>query len=68
MTVLTVAWRRAGMLMALVLLIIAASFLSDRFLTVPNLLNVLRQVAAMPYFDHGIARSMYYECRHMGGR
>ena len=45
MTVLTVAWRRAGMLMALVLLIIAASFLSDRFLTVPNLLNVLRQVA-----------------------
>ena len=45
MTILTVAWRRAGMLMALVLLIIAASFLSDRFLTVPNLLNVLRQVA-----------------------
>lgn len=38
-------WRRTGVLLALVLLVIAASFLSDRFLTVPNLLNVLRQVA-----------------------
>jgi ribose/xylose/arabinose/galactoside ABC-type transport system permease subunit len=38
-------WRRVGVLAALILLVIAASFLSDRFLTVPNLLNVLRQVA-----------------------
>lgn len=38
-------WRRTGVLLALVLLVIASSFLSDRFLTVPNLLNVLRQVA-----------------------
>ncbi|WP_244492587.1 ABC transporter permease [Aureimonas sp. AU22] len=39
------AWRRVGVLAALVILVIAASFLSDRFLTLPNLLNVLRQVA-----------------------
>jgi ribose/xylose/arabinose/galactoside ABC-type transport system permease subunit len=49
------AWRLAGLrsrarqqigvLLALVLLILVASFVSDRFLTVPNLLNVLRQVA-----------------------
>lgn len=39
------AWRRVGVLAALILLVIAASFLSDRFLTLPNLLNVLRQVA-----------------------
>lgn len=38
-------WRRMGVLLALVLLVIASSFLSDRFLTLPNLLNVLRQVA-----------------------
>lgn len=38
-------WRRVGVFAALVLLIIAASMLSDRFLTVPNLLNILRQVA-----------------------
>ena len=34
-----------GVVLALVLLIVVASFASDRFLTVPNLLNVLRQVA-----------------------
>lgn len=34
-----------GITLALVLLIIVASLLNDRFLTVPNLLNVLRQVA-----------------------
>ncbi len=39
------AWRRVGVLAALVILVIAASLLSDRFLTIPNLLNVLRQVA-----------------------
>jgi ribose/xylose/arabinose/galactoside ABC-type transport system permease subunit len=39
------AWRRAGVLAVLVLLVVAASFLSDRFLTTANLLNVLRQVA-----------------------
>ncbi len=38
-------WRRVGVFAALILLIIVASFLSDRFLTVPNLLNILRQVA-----------------------
>jgi len=38
-------WRRVGVLAALVMLVIAASFLSDRFLSVPNLLNILRQVA-----------------------
>ncbi|KQT51331.1 hypothetical protein ASG43_21155 [Aureimonas sp. Leaf454] len=39
------AWRRVGVLAALVVLVIAASFLSDRFLTLANLLNVLRQIA-----------------------
>lgn len=34
-----------GVLAALVLLVVAASFLSPRFLTVPNLVNVLRQVS-----------------------
>jgi ribose/xylose/arabinose/galactoside ABC-type transport system permease subunit len=38
-------WRRVGVFAALILLIIAASMLSDRFLTLPNLLNILRQVA-----------------------
>ena len=35
------------MLAALILLVIAASFLSHRFLKVPNLMNVLRQVSIM---------------------
>ncbi|WP_310073551.1 ABC transporter permease [Phyllobacterium sp. 1468] len=38
-------WRRVGVLAALIILVIAASFLSDRFLTPANLLNILRQVA-----------------------
>lgn len=38
-------WRRVGVLAALFLLVIAASLLSDHFLTLPNLLNILRQVA-----------------------
>ncbi len=38
-------WQRLGVLAALVLLVIAASFLSDRFLTLSNVLNVLRQVS-----------------------
>lgn len=38
-------WRRVGVFAALILLVIAASMLSDRFLTLPNLLNILRQVA-----------------------
>jgi ribose/xylose/arabinose/galactoside ABC-type transport system permease subunit len=42
---LAMVWRRVGVLIALVLLVAAASFLSHRFLTIPNLLNVLRQVA-----------------------
>jgi len=37
--------KRAGVIVALVALVIVASFLSDRFLTAPNLLNVLRQVS-----------------------
>lgn len=36
---------RAGLLIALLVLVIVASLLSDRFLTAPNLLNVLRQVS-----------------------
>jgi ribose/xylose/arabinose/galactoside ABC-type transport system permease subunit len=38
-------WRRVGVFAALIVLVIAASLLSDRFLTLPNLLNILRQVA-----------------------
>lgn len=38
-------WTRGGVFMALLLLVAVASFLSPRFLTLPNLLNVLRQVA-----------------------
>jgi len=38
-------WERVGVLAAFVLLVAAASLLSPRFLTVPNLLNVLRQVS-----------------------
>jgi len=38
-------WQRVGVLAAFVALVIAASLLSPRFLTVPNLLNVLRQVS-----------------------
>jgi ribose/xylose/arabinose/galactoside ABC-type transport system permease subunit len=38
-------WQRVGVLAALVLLVIAASFLSPRFLTLSNILNVLRQVS-----------------------
>jgi ribose/xylose/arabinose/galactoside ABC-type transport system permease subunit len=38
-------WKRAGISLALIVLVIVASFLSDRFLTVPNLLNILRQVS-----------------------
>lgn len=39
------AWQQGGILAALILLIVAATFINDRFLTVPNLLNILRQVA-----------------------
>ena len=39
------ARQQLGVVLALVLLVIVASFVSDRFLTVPNLLNILRQVA-----------------------
>lgn len=44
-----VPWRslaaRFGLLLALLLLIAALSLLSDRFLTLPNVLNVLRQIS-----------------------
>ena len=43
-----------GVLAALVLLLIAASFLSPRFLTVPNLLNVLRQVSIVGILATGM--------------
>lgn len=39
------AWQQGGILAALILLIIVATFINDRFLTIPNLLNILRQVA-----------------------
>jgi ribose/xylose/arabinose/galactoside ABC-type transport system permease subunit len=42
---LAALWRLAGVLVALVLLVIAASLISDRFLTLPNIVNVVRQVA-----------------------
>ena len=42
---LTRSWQRVGVLAALVLIVVAATLLSPRFLTVPNLLNVLRQVS-----------------------
>jgi ribose/xylose/arabinose/galactoside ABC-type transport system permease subunit len=38
-------WRRLGVTIAFVLLVVLASLLSHRFLTVANLLNVLRQVS-----------------------
>lgn len=47
-------WQRVGVLAALVLLVIAASFLSPRFLTVPNLLNVLRQVSIVGILATGM--------------
>ncbi len=37
--------KQAGVVLALLLLVVVATTVSDRFLTVPNLLNVLRQVA-----------------------
>jgi ribose/xylose/arabinose/galactoside ABC-type transport system permease subunit len=37
--------QRLGVLLALLILVVIANYVSDRFLTVPNLLNVLRQVA-----------------------
>jgi ribose/xylose/arabinose/galactoside ABC-type transport system permease subunit len=39
------AKQQLGIVMALLLLLIVSSFLSSRFLSLPNLLNVLRQVA-----------------------
>jgi ribose/xylose/arabinose/galactoside ABC-type transport system permease subunit len=39
------AKQQLGIVVALLLLLIVSSFLSSRFLSVPNLLNVLRQVA-----------------------
>lgn len=38
-------FRKAGVLVALILLVGISAALSDRFLTLPNLLNVLRQVS-----------------------
>lgn len=37
--------KQVGVVLALLLLVVVATTVSDRFLTVPNLLNVLRQVA-----------------------
>lgn len=36
---------QAGVLAALILLVVVSSFLNDRFLSAPNLMNVLRQVS-----------------------
>jgi ribose/xylose/arabinose/galactoside ABC-type transport system permease subunit len=47
-------WRRVGVLAALILLVIASSMLSDRFLSVPNLLNILRQVAIVGILATGM--------------
>ena len=47
-------WRRVGVFAALILLIFAASMLSDRFLSVPNLLNILRQVAIVGILATGM--------------
>src|SRR4051794_39573905 len=43
--VIATVWTRGGVLMALLLLVAIASLLSHRFLSIPNLMNVLRQVA-----------------------
>jgi ribose/xylose/arabinose/galactoside ABC-type transport system permease subunit len=51
---LTRGWERVGVLAALVLLVIAASFLSPRFFTVPNLLNVLRQASIVGILATGM--------------
>jgi len=45
---------KLGGLIALVVLIVIASLLSDRFLTVPNLLNVLRQIAIVGILAMGM--------------
>lgn len=42
---LSIVMRQMGVLTALILLVIVSSFLNDRFLTIPNVLNVLRQVS-----------------------
>lgn len=39
------AVKEGGIVLALAILVIAAAIINDRFLTVPNLLNILRQVA-----------------------
>ncbi len=51
---LTRFWQRLGVLAALVLLVIVASLLSPRFLSVPNLLNVLRQVSIVGILATGM--------------
>ncbi len=51
---LTRGWQRVGVLAALVLLVIMASLLSPRFFTVPNLLNVLRQVSIVGVLATGM--------------
>lgn len=43
--IVATVWTRGGVLMALLLLVAIASLLSHRFLSIPNLMNVLRQVA-----------------------
>ncbi len=51
---ITRGWQRIGVLTALILLVIAASILSPRFLSVPNLLNVLRQVSIVGILATGM--------------
>lgn len=46
--------RRYGVLLALVLLVVVATMLSDRFLSVPNLLNIARQIAIVGVLGVGM--------------
>jgi ribose/xylose/arabinose/galactoside ABC-type transport system permease subunit len=54
LAVLTRGWERLGVLVALLLLVIASSLLSSRFLSVPNLVNVLRQVSIVGILSTGM--------------
>ncbi|MEX0599021.1 MAG: ABC transporter permease, partial [Rhodothermales bacterium] len=46
--------RRYGVLLALVMLVVLATVLSDRFLSVPNLLNIARQIAIVGVLGVGM--------------
>lgn len=54
MATITRLWSRVGVLAALLLMVLLATFLSPRFLTLPNLLNVVRQVAIVGILAFGM--------------